>query len=288
MINRELIEALQGVQGLALRTHEPMSRHTTWRVGGAAEIWLVPETEQALREAVAACRAAGEKTHGVVGQDLLISDGGLEGIWLRPGGFTQQVEQEDELLRVGALYPLAALVSFAHRKKLSGLEACSGRSGTVGEALAQGALAKVVQRVRVLRGSRVGDVSPERVLASHLPLQLWLSLKPAPALRIQAGVAKALRTRRGLGPGLPGAMMLNPKKPRAGELVGEVGLCGLRLRGVRIGVREPNSIVNLGDGSAADIRVLQRLVRDRVKQQLGVELQPRLKARGVSGRKEVR
>lgn len=277
MITDALLSALAEVPDLAVRTQEPWGRHSALRVGGPAELWLVAETEAAARAAADLCRAHEVKIHPVDGDQLAAKDGGTDGAWLRLGGFAEGVAVGEGTLDVGAATPVAVVASCAYRLGLGGLEKLFGVAGTVAEAFRAAWLGDCVRAVRALRGTRISDLSPDQVKDAHILLRLTLEVQPKPAAKLKSAIDKACDTRRGRGPGLPGRLMHDPKGETAAELMADSGLCGVRLRGVRLGLAEPNCVINLGGATAEDIRLLRALVRDRVKQQHGVELQPALR-----------
>lgn len=277
MSQEPLLSALAAVPNLAVRAREPWARHSVFRVGGPAELWLVAETEQAALAAADLCRNHGLKLHPVDGDQIAAKDGGTDGAWLRPGGFAEGIVTGEGTLELGAMTPIAVAASFACRNGLGNLEKLSGAAGTVAEALRAGWLNDCTRGVRALRGTRISDLSPEQLRDGHVILRVTVEVQAKPATKLNSAVAKAIEGRRGRGPGLPGRLMDDPKSECAAELMAHSGLCGVRLRGVRLGLAEPNCVVNLGGATAEDLRLLRVLVRDRVKQQHGVELHPALR-----------
>jgi UDP-N-acetylmuramate dehydrogenase len=273
-----LAERLRSVPGLMAREDEPMSRHSVWRVGGPAALWVVVETEEALIEAVGLIREANERVVPVDGQHLWVSDGGVDGVWLRLGACAEGITHEGLRLDVGAQTPVAALASYARRAGLIGLEGYSHTSGTVAELLRRDEPPPTLVGVRVLRGGRLAEVSPNKLKDDHVIVRARLELDPAQALK--GGRAP----KRGLG--LPGRLFQDPKRPTAAEMMSELGLRGVRLRGARLGGFEPNTLINLGGAKENDLKVLIGMVKDRAKSHLGVDLNPELKPVGRGRRSD--
>ncbi|MCB9761952.1 MAG: hypothetical protein H6739_19160 [Alphaproteobacteria bacterium] len=266
--------ALSGVEGLTLRPAEPFTRHTELRVGGPAELFAVAETEDAVLAAAQAAKEHGVKLHGLEGLQLVVKGAGAPGLWLRPGACAEGIADDGAEVRVGARHPAAALASWAVRHEITGFEPLGGRAGTVAEALRAGALKEAPVQVRALRGARLADLDPDKLREHHLLLSVTFARRGGRLRQVRGATEKAADKRRGTGPGLPGQLMKDPGHgDTAAELMADAGLCGVRLRAARLGVKEPNAVINLGGAKPADIKLLATLARDRVKQLLGVELE---------------
>jgi len=275
MIDDALMQRLEAIDGLAVRPREPMQRHTVFRVGGPAELWLVAESEEAASEAVKACKAAQQSVKYWSSPARIVRDGGLPGVWLKLGGLACGLsEPEPGIVRVGASYPAAALGAWAMRHKRDGLQGVIGRAGTVAEAWLDGALEGVVRQVRALRSTRLATCAPDKLPKSALPVWFELETADAEPRKLAKEAASRLKKRREIGEGLPGRVFADPGRTRAAEAVSDAGLCGVRLRQARIGAIESNNIINLGGATARDLTLLMQLVRDRVKLVSGLEIKP--------------
>ncbi len=168
MIQDELVEALEVVSGLCVRRDEPAARHCLLRVGGAVELWLVAETESAVVEAAVLCKEAGHRIRPVVSEHFLVRDGGVDGVWMRLGAVGMGISVSESGISVGASHSAAALAARAEGESVCGYAHLLGRAGSVGEAFAAGHLENRVKSIRVLRGSQVVDLAPEKVLDTHL------------------------------------------------------------------------------------------------------------------------
>ena len=265
MIPASLVQALQEVPDLSVRRNEPMARHSAWRVGGPVAVWVCGETEEALKQAGSILRGANIRMRPLDGREVLVRDGGIDGALARPGRCGLVLERREDHVLVGAWVQAARLSLWAQAQGLGGLESLAASAGTVGEAIRQGRLAP--RRVRVLKGTRTGDVEVSGLQDHHLMLHAELELEP------RIGRAK---------PGFhrPGRLFEPHPRAEVEELLEEARLPGVRLRKARIGLREPNSLNNLGGATAADLLLLTKMARDRIKAQSGFELQPAIKPLG--------
>jgi len=275
MIDDALMQRLEPIDGLAVRPREPMQRHTVFRVGGPAELWLLAETEAAAVAAIKACKEAGQSVKYWTSTERIVRDGGLPGVWLTLGGFAGgAAEVEPGVVRAGARYPAAALGAWALANKRAGFDSVIGRAGTVGEAWAGGALRDRVRQVRALRRTRIVTCAPEKLPKSAQPVWFELEAPDGEPRKLAREAASRLKRRREGGEGLPGRVFADLGRTRASEAVSDAGLCGVRLRQARIGLIEPNNIINLGGATARDLTLLMQLVRDRVKLVSGLEIKP--------------
>jgi len=268
MIGESTMEALAQVEGLTVREGESLAKHSLWRVGGPVEVWLIGETESAVEGAFAA--ASGHSIRVPSSRHFLVRDGGVDGIWMTLGAVARGVNATEAGVDVGAEHPAAALAAWAVSRGLGGIDALATRAGSVGEAFSAGLLDGLVQDLRVIRAGSAKTLAPERVLEAHVLLRLRLVL-PETSSQEADWSSPA---------GRPGQALLDPPRGQAAELVQDAGLCGVRLRGARIGTYEANCLSNLGGATSKDVFLLLSMMRDRVKAQSGLTLNMALKAQG--------
>ncbi|MEC7240348.1 MAG: hypothetical protein VXW32_03865 [Myxococcota bacterium] len=263
-----LVGALSGVPDLALRAQEPMSRHTELRVGGAADLWVVVETEEALEAVAREGKSLGQRLHFFSDTHVLVRDGGLEGVWLRMGALARGIHQEEGGgVSVGALHPTAALDAYLREHQNVVIPHLSGRSGTVEDAFHAGLLTGWVEGCRVLRGTRVVELPVEKRSEKQPLIRFLLRSEGLPEVDPRGQLTLLPEQIRALG--RPGRIMNDLEEESASQLIQETGLSGVRLRGVRIGTQECNALLNLGGASAEDIWLVFQMIRDRVKLQTG-------------------
>ena len=279
--------------GAQVRAHEPLSRRTTLRVGGPADLYVEPADEADLAETVRFCRDEGLPWFLLGrGSNLLVRDGGWRGvvICLAAPAFSR-VEVEGNQLRCGAGARLKAICMEARRHALGGLEFLEGIPGSLGGALRMNAGAmgswtlNVVERVRFM--DRLGgfherersDVEARYracpLFLDHVAVAATLRGVPTPREVVEEKMAAGNRRRWQSQPAAPsaGCIFKNPQAIPAGRLVDELGMKGRRIGGAVISDIHANFIVNDGQATARDVLDLIELIRERARQARGIELE---------------
>ena len=276
-----------------LRQNEPLARRTTLRVGGPADVYVEPVSEEDLATVIRLC-AARKLTVFVLGRgsNLLVRDGGFRGVvvCLTQGAFSR-IEVVEECLRCGAGARLKAVAVEAKRRGLSGFEFLEGIPGSVGGALRMnagamgGEMFEVVRSVRImaLDGS-IAERSPAQMevryrscatLRDHIALGALLQGRPGQPEAIEKRMNEFSRKRWASQPAAPsaGCMFKNPITVPAGKLIDELGLKGLRVGGASVSIEHGNFLVNDGTATARDVLDLIELIRQRARAQRGIELE---------------
>ncbi|HSL01897.1 MAG TPA: UDP-N-acetylmuramate dehydrogenase [Rubrobacteraceae bacterium] len=279
---------------------EPLKRYTAWKIGGPADALLEPKSVDELIEAVEKARE-----HGVPvtvlggGTNVLVRDGGIRGLTIRLAKTLTNVEIED--LRVvaeaGVLYPVLANTTAA--RGLGGLEFATGIPGTVGGAVYMNAGAYGSETREVLDWADVyGDGEVVRMANADLDLSYrrsllqdhpdWLVLRagytlvPGDPEELRARI-KVFRAQRMNGsPNRPscGSTFKRPPGDFPGRVIEAAGLKGTRVGNVEVSPVHANYFVNLGGGTAEDALDLIALVRQRVREKLGIELETEVRVIG--------
>lgn len=289
--------SLRDVMPGVVRTHEPLARHTTIRIGGPARLFAAPEGEEALGRALAWVCAQGLDWRVLgLGSNLLCPDAGFDGLVLSLEAACAGVRFTGPLVEVGAGVHLAPLVAAAAARGLSGLEGVAGVPGTVGGALAMNAgtaagdMGAVVRSVRAMTpggevleipaaemgfGYRQSRLQRERLLA----LGAVLELRPADPAAVRQELRRRAARRRQTQPlELPnsGSIWRNPPGDFAGRLVEAAGCRGWRRGDAQVSPRHANFIVNLGRAQASDVLSLMADVRAAVRAACDWALEPEL------------
>ncbi|MBL8497158.1 UDP-N-acetylmuramate dehydrogenase [Nitrosomonas sp. JL21] len=304
-------EALPSVRG-ELRTHEPMSKHTSWRAGGNAEYFYIPADKDDLAQFLRQTQLEPIYMVGL-GSNLLVRDGGVPGIvvalharlndlWL--------VDQSERLIYAGAGVACAKIARFAAKHDLAGAEFLAGIPGTVGGALAMNAGCfgvetwKIVERVEIINRSGVifdrlasdyetgyrsvrlrypeNDESRSEWFAGcHFRLQQGVQAESRE--RIKQLLAQRMASQP-LDQPNAGSVFRNPPGDYAARLIESCDLKGRCIGGAMVSPKHANFIVNMGNARASNIEALILLIQDRVKQQTGVELIPEVRMIGDAGR----
>ncbi|MBJ7326341.1 MAG: UDP-N-acetylmuramate--L-alanine ligase [Chthoniobacterales bacterium] len=285
---------LRSVMGLGIaRLYEPMAKHTTMRVGGPAQFWLEPETEEGLCELVRVAHA--EKIPLLIvgrGSNLIVRDGGLRGavVRLRRGVFGE-FAVEGESIRAGVGVRLKALSGAAISAGLAGFEWMEGIPGDVGGCLRMNAGAMGVEAFDQVERLRYAD--HEGNILEKTPQELEVSYRHVPLLRTNYALSALFRgtpcpsaeveqrtrdyagKRKASQPAgaSAGCIFRNPGDAKAGQLVDSAGLKNLSVGAARVSERHANFILNEGGATAAQVLELIEQVRAAVRAKHGFELE---------------
>jgi UDP-N-acetylmuramate--L-alanine ligase/UDP-N-acetylenolpyruvoylglucosamine reductase len=276
-----------------IRIGEPLSRHTTMKVGGPARFWAEPETEEGFSELVRVCHDEG--TPFMVmgrGSNLIIRDGGFPGVvaHLARGCFATATVKGKEIT-AGVGMKLKQLATVARNAGLTGFEWMDGIPGNLGGALRMNAGAMGVQTfdqvLRIRFADRDGNIvsrTPAEievryrdvpVLHDHYALSATLSGSPAPQESIDELLGTSLRHRKETQPvaASAGCIFKNPGGISAGRLIDELGLKNSSIGGARVSEVHANFIVNDGGATATEILSLIGKIRERARAERGIELE---------------
>ena len=278
------------VQG-DLRRDEPMSRHTSWRVGGMADLFFVPASVEDLQAFLSRLDTGTPIFWHGVGSNLLVRDGGLRGVVISATGVLRYLEQIDHyVVRAGAGTPCTQLARQCIRWGLGPSEFFAGIPGTVGGALAMNAGAhggETWERVESVKSiDRVGEIhlrAPAEYSVAYRsvtgPAEEWFleaTLRFDPEVKpSRATLDEMLERRKATQPlGLPscGSVFRNPPGDHAARLIEDAGLKGHRIGGAEVSPKHANFIINIDDASATDVEELIEFVRHAVIEAHGVEL----------------
>lgn len=275
-----------------LKAAEPMSRHTSWRVGGPAEQFFRPASIADLSAMLAATPAEVPVFWCGLGSNLLVRDGGIRGLVVNTTGLLNEVRQIGELLlEAGAGVPCTVLARHCVRYKLGPAEFFAGIPGSIGGALAMNAGAYggetwdfVTEVTTMDRRGELHARAPEEFEVGYrsvgLPGTEWFvsavfAFKADPDASRER-VQELMARRRETQPlGLPscGSVFRNPEGDHAARLIEAAGLKGHTLGGAQVSPKHANFIINTGSATAADIEALIEFVARRVADVHGVNLQ---------------
>ncbi len=290
--------------GADVRRDEPLARHTSFRIGGPADLFVAAATVSELQAALRAARAHGYPVFFIGGgSNLLVSDRGIRGLVLKLGKPFDFVEwgldADGGSLRVGAAVPFKRLVAQTVAAGLAGLEFGEGIPGTIGGGILMNAGAFGGEIGRVVTVLEAVDESGERVELPReelgfayrrltLPrralitaVRLRLGRGDAAVLAASVADAKARRDRhQPKGHPNAGSIFKNPPGAFAGRLLEEAGLKGARFGDAMFSERHANFIVNLGRARAADVKGLIDLATRTVRRRRAIELEPEVRLVG--------
>lgn len=298
-----LIELLTAAAGAdRVRRDEPMSAHTTFRIGGTADVWIEPDGEVGLCEVVALCREAGVP-YVIIGNgsNLLVSDDGFRGVVICTRRGMEKLEIEGNVIRAEAGVILARVANEAMKAGLAGLEFASGIPGCIGGAVVMnagaygGEMKQVLTRVHVLmpEGELVWIPVEEMELGyrtSCIPkcqgivTAVELKLEPGDPAAIKARMDELNRSRREKQPleyPSAGSTFKRPEGHFAGKLIQDAGFAGYSVGGAQVSAKHCGFVINRGGATAADVLELCRQVEKRVQEQFGVSLEMEIRTLGM-------
>lgn len=298
---------LKDFQG-EVRLKEPMRNHTSFRIGGPADIFAVPLDRQDLCLLIRA--AAASKLPVFIlgaGTNLLVRDGGVRGVVISMERISG-IEEERRYRSIGGTYCvvraeagalLPRLLGFALQRGFSGIEFAAGIPGTVGGAIcmnagtSKGEISDVIDSVTMISpsGEEVTKSREEmefgyrraNIPAGHVVVETRLILRLDNPEKINARVQDILKRRQQTQPlNLPnaGSIFKNPLDEAAGRLIEKAGLKGVAIGNAEVSKRHANFIVNKGDAKASDVIKLMEVVQSRVLEVHGVKLEPEIKIIG--------
>ena len=280
--------------------NEPMCRHTTFRVGGSADVMFFPQSSEELQRAMALARAQGADVLVTGnGSNLVVRDGGVRGLVIVLGEHMARISVEGACLRAQAGAMLARVSAAAQEAGLSGLEFASGIPGTLGGGCAMnagaygGQLSDVLSCATVLLDGEVRTLSRDEMQMSYrstLPLRAGgivleakFELHADDPAEIMARMKELNARRRDKQPlNLPsaGSTFKRPEGRFAGALIEGCGLKGARVGGAQVSEKHAGFIVNTGGATASDILGLIALVQRRVLAETGVALETEVRIVG--------
>jgi UDP-N-acetylenolpyruvoylglucosamine reductase len=279
--------------GAVFRRDERLAKRTTLRVGGPADFYIEPASDEDLAVVIRFC-AEQELPWFVLGRgsNLLVKDGGFRGvvISLAQPHFSR-IEMDAPKLRCGAGAKLKAVAVEAKRNGLAGLEFLEGIPGSVGGGLRMnagamgGAMFGIVESVRLMdSGGNIHDLAARELavayrscatLKTNVALSAVLRGCPDSGDEIAKRMNEYSRKRWQSQPAAPsaGCIFKNPPAIPAGKLIEELGLKGKRVGGALVSLEHGNFIITDGTATARDVLELIELIRERARTDRGIELE---------------
>ena len=290
---------LKNIPNLELRFEVPMSRLTSFRIGGPARAVAMPKHEKELSELLKLCAAEGvEPVILGAGTNVLAPDEGMERLVIVLKDALEGMEQlSDTCIRVMAGVTMSRAAVFAAGLNLGGLEFAHGIPGTVGGGVYMnagaygGEIKDVCTRVRIMeRSGEARWISNEEAAFSYRHSAIednpWIvvaaefELTPRPEAEVWEKMKELIGKRRASQPlDLPsaGSAFKRPVGGYAAALIDQTGLKGFQVGGAAVSEKHAGFVVNLGGATAADVRELLNAVSDRVYDRTGIRLEPEVR-----------
>lgn len=301
-MNQQLYDGLCQAAGREqVLVDERMDRHTTFRIGGPADFFVIPETIEQLAQTVRICRE--QKVPFYIlgnGSNLLVGDKGYRGVIIQVYKNLNAVHTDGQVIsaQAGAMLSVIAKQALAHG--LAGFEFASGIPGTLGGAVVMnagaygGEMKDIIRKVTVLTpegkiqtipgdqmefGYRTSIVEKKSLIV----LLAVIELENGNSEEIRSRMEELKRKRTSRQPlELPsaGSTFKRPQGYFAGKLIMDAGLQGFTVGGAQVSEKHCGFVVNRGGASAADVRELMRQVTEKVQERFGVTLEPEVKMLG--------
>ena len=280
---------------------EPMSRHTTFRVGGPADFFVTPKAKEEVRDVVRICKEAGMPYYIIGnGSNLLVSDAGYRGVIVQIYKEMNEVKVEGDLVKAQAGALLSGIAAKALGAELSGFEFASGIPGTIGGARVMnagaygGEMKDVLESVTVLTGEgkiielgrnelELGYRTSVIAKKGYIVLGAVLKLERGDGEKIKTYMDELKEkrvTKQPLEYPSAGSTFKRPEGYFAGKLIEDAGLRGFQVGGAQVSEKHCGFVINRDHATAADIMELMRQVQIRVKENSGVDLEPEVKRLG--------
>lgn len=277
---------------LEVRVNEPMSRHTSFRIGGPAALMALPKTKGEAAVAVQTARELGVTPFFLGnGSNLLVPDEGYRGFVLKLAGELNQVLEVNGQLEAGGAVSLARLAQAAQARGLTGLEFAHGIPGSVGGAVTMnagaygGEVAQVVTAVTCMdENGKVETVTDFDFSYRHSAFSDGRRLILSAVFRLEQGEREAIKARmeelsaqrqskQPLEYPSAGSMFKRPVGYFAAALIDQCGLKGLTVGGAQVSEKHAGFVVNRGGATCADVLELVKQVKACVLERTGVELE---------------
>lgn len=284
-----------------VKENEPMKKHTTFRVGGPADYFLTPETEEQVRQIITFLRE-NKVPYYVIGNgsNLLVGDLGFKGAVVQIYQKMNQIRVEEECVYAQAGALLSKIATEALADELTGFEFASGIPGTLGGALMMnagaygGEMKQVVVEATVLTPEgEISTISVDEMELGYrssafskngdvvLSAVLKLSKGDKEAIRARMDELKEQRvTKQPLEYPSAGSTFKRPEGYFAGKLIQDAGLRGFQVGGAQVSEKHCGFVINRENATAADIVSLMEQVSEKVEAQFGVRLEPEVKRLG--------
>ena len=285
----------------SILTDEPMSRHTTFRVGGPADFFVTPKAKEEVRDVIRICKEAGMPYYIIGnGSNLLVSDAGYRGVIVQIYKEMNEVKVEGDLVKAQAGALLSGIAAKALGAELSGFEFASGIPGTIGGACVMnagaygGEMKDVLESVTVLTGEgkiielgrnelELGYRTSVIAKKGYIVLGAVLKLERGDGEKIKTYMDELKEkrvTKQPLEYPSAGSVFKRPVGYFAGTMIEQCGLKGKTVGGAMVSPKHAGFIVNTGDATCQDVLDLISLIQTTVKEQTGIMLECEIRAIG--------
>lgn len=299
MINEMYAKFLEILDDEKVFLNEDMSKHSSFKTGGKADIFIAPSSKEEIIECVRYIESVGVPLTMVGnGTNLLVRDKGIRGVVMSLYDNYNSVNIEDNKIYAQSGALLSAISNYACRASLEGLEFASGIPGTIGGAakINAGAYGREIKDVfhsatLLKRDGTVIDANPEymqlgyrtSVVTDEIIVDVTLELVPGDESKIRNEMvilSKKRKEKQPLNMPSAGSTFKRPKGDYAGRLIESAGLKGYEVGGARVSTKHAGFIVNAGNATSEDIEKLIKTVQDTVYNDSGIKLETEVQILG--------
>lgn len=294
MYDLQIIRDLAEKNGFDIIENEPLKNHTSFKIGGNAEMFVTVSNISQLKVVLCACKQNDIPLFILGrGSNLLISDKGMRGVVLNLDGEFKEISLKENTITCGAGTNLTKLCTFALSESLSGLEFAYGIPGSVGGAVYMnagaygGEMKDVVEEVtHITREGEVVTLSADELDFSYrhsvykdcdnIIISAKFSLTPAESVDIKSKMDDFMNRRRTKQPlefPSAGSVFKRPQGNFAGTLIEQCGLKGATVGGAQVSEKHAGFIINIGGATCQDVLELVKLVQDTVQENTGYFLE---------------
>lgn len=299
MSSLENLKSLAQSLSADVSENEPMSKHTTFKIGGPADLFIVPHSEETLAKICGFCKEYDIPNLAVgKGSNLLVSDKGIRGAVIKSSG-SGEIRADGEKISAPAGASLCSVCETAREMSLTGLEFAYGIPGSVGGAVYMnagaygGEMKDVVTATRHIKNGEIGGFSKEELDFSYRHsaytgtnakiTRVEFTLKKGDPEAISARMYELIGRRKAKQPlefPSAGSVFKRPEGHYAGALIEQCGLKGAKVGGAMVSTKHAGFIINAGGATCIDVLNLIKKIQKDVLDKTGVSLECEIKAVG--------
>lgn len=293
-----LTENLTNIVGVSnLKTDHPLAEYTTFKIGGPADYYVTPETEDQILGLISFALKEGVNYFILgKGSNILIPDYGFRGIVINLSEKFNKIEAREDMIFAQSGANLSDISKLALEKSLTGLEFAIGIPGSFGGAIFMnagaygGEMSSIVSEVNVIRDGKIVTITKEEMEFSYrkstfqykkdIILSGWLGLKQGSYYQIKAEMDDLTKKREDKQPlehPSAGSVFKRPEGYYAGKLIQDSGLKGATVGKAQVSEKHCGFIINTGGATAEDVKGLVKKIQETVKTKFGVDLEREIK-----------
>lgn len=284
-----------------IRYREPMKKHTTFRIGGPAKIFVQPETTAEIKNLIDYCKEQ-KLDYFLIGNgsNLLVSDEGFEGMVIQLFRNFSEITMDGTRIEAKSGAMLSAVAAKAAAAGLGGMEFAAGIPGTAGGAVFMnagaygGEMKQIVEKVEILdREGRVRILSTDELMFGYrssiirkegcIVLRIWFQLEKKPEAEIRRKMEELKQARISKQPleyPSAGSTFKRPEGHFAGKLIMDAGLRGYRIGDAQVSEKHCGFIINRGNATAEEVLALIKEIQKRIREEKGIALEMEVQTLG--------